>query len=248
MVDFAYEIAIDDGNSAGRVDEIVGTEMERMLVLLVGWLLIGCGDVVGRRPRGLTTTTTTTRSGGGGGDDLRRRRRLYVDGVDSTPTEAIVPDAVCKYCTLDNPAPEGTTCHVVRGMMTLYLRKSDQVSLALQSSSGALKVIRDAMNGDVSPGPFSGAAGYVRGSPDKGLDEGGFGGEFGDGSAAGDGGSNATGAAAEVDAAASASSQSPVPDLRRGHRDDRDRRNCHVRRPAGGGGGRGAEEEGGRAW
>ena len=145
-----------------------------------------------------------------------------MDGVDSTPIDAIVPDAVCEYYTLDNPAPEGTTCHVVRGMMTLYLRESDPASSALQSSSGALKAIRDAMNGDVSPGPFSGGGGgpyavdgvmavrYVRGSPDEGLDAGGFGGDFGDGSAAGGGGSNANGAAAEVDAAASASSQSPI--------------------------------------
>jgi hypothetical protein len=49
------------------------------------------------------------------------------------PIDAIVPNAVCEYYTLDNPAPGGTTCHVVRGAMTLYLRESDPASSALQS-------------------------------------------------------------------------------------------------------------------
>ena len=48
MVDFTYEIAVDEGLHSGRFDEIVGTKMERLLALLVDRRsLIGCSDVTG---------------------------------------------------------------------------------------------------------------------------------------------------------------------------------------------------------
>jgi hypothetical protein len=146
---------------------------------------------------------------------------MYVDGVDPLPLDSVVRDATCEYYTLDNPAPDGTTCHVARGMMTLYLREDDPSSSSWESSSEALKAIQTAMNMGMSS-PFLEGSGdseysvvgvravrYVRGVPDDGMDVFDHGGSnsYG-GSVEGD---NVDGASAEIDAAnASASSSSSL--------------------------------------
>ncbi len=70
---------------------------------------------------------------------------MHVDGIDTRPWTVSCRRRRASY-TLDNPAPNGTTSHVARGMMTLYLRDDDPASSLWQSSIEALMVTQTVMN------------------------------------------------------------------------------------------------------
>jgi len=153
-VNFVYEVAIDnegeeEGGTTNDVDEVTA-RMEEAMMNLVGRDLIKC-DLLRRL-------------------NTRGSRRLTVDGIDPAPRD-IVTQKTCTYYTATNPTtPPGTTCHVVQGLMTLYLREDSAASSTMQSSSRALRTLLNAMNRD-DPSPFVEQFNGDNSSNDAGDDE-----------------------------------------------------------------------------
>ena len=100
IVDFTNKIAIDDD---------VMSRKESLLALLAGCFLIGCGD--GKQM--LTTGRgfeARIDAGGRRNKQQSRHMHMYVDGVNHRPWTVLCRTRHASY-TLDNPAPNGTTCH-----------------------------------------------------------------------------------------------------------------------------------------
>lgn len=164
-VNFIYELAVSDDSNVKYVSERMENKMARM----VGGELIQCESSSTRK---LSVRQLS-------GPHHQQRRHLQVDGIDVMP-EDIVTEMACTYFTPDNSAmPSNSSCYVIQGLMTLYLREDSAQTSTLQSSSEALKTILDAMNKE-DPSPFledsgdyyavSGVMGvrYIKGTPDEG--------------------------------------------------------------------------------
>lgn len=163
-VNFMYEVSVSEDSNLTSIIESMENNMARM----VGGELIQCES---NSTRNLREHRQQQR---------RRRRHLLVDGIDKMPQD-IVTEMACTYFTPDsNETPSNSSCYVIQGLMTLYLREDSALTSALQSSSEALKTILDAMNKD-DPSPFlensgdgllsvNGVKGvrYIKGTPDEG--------------------------------------------------------------------------------
>ncbi len=163
-VNFIYEVSVSDDVNMTSVVESMENNMARM----VGGELIQCEST---STRNLLEQRQLR---------LRQRRHLLVDGIDRMPRD-IVTEMACTYFTANNAkTPSNSSCYVIQGLMTLYLREDSALTSTLQSSSEALKYILDAMNMD-DPSPFlegsgddgfsvSGVKGvrYIKGTPDEG--------------------------------------------------------------------------------
>jgi hypothetical protein len=176
IVDFTYEIVIQQLQDSSSIDDIVTGMMENRLALLVGRELINCDTNDEQRSRRLLAVERQEQLQQHGS---RRNRRLYVDGLVSTPMDEVVPNAKCEELSTTT---KNSTCYVVNSKMTLYLRENDAATSIYQSTSGALKVIQTAMN-DMIPSPFVEESDdtelsimgvqsirYIRGMPDEGMD------------------------------------------------------------------------------
>jgi len=164
-VNFMYELAVSDDSNVKYVSERMENKMARM----VGGELIHCESSSTRK---LSERQLFRQH-------HQQRRHLLVDGIDKMP-EDIVTEMACTYFTPNNSVmPSNSSCYVIQGLMTLYLREDSAQTSTLQSSSEALKTILDAMNKD-DPSPFledsgdyhavSGVVGvsYIKGMPDEG--------------------------------------------------------------------------------
>lgn len=156
-VSFLYEISVDadnatatnnatNNNNATTTDNdnvpSILKELERRQVQLVGSNLIRC-ELFTRRlllRRSLSSRT-------------RQKRQLeecaHVDGIDASPDDTLLPERECTFLPPSNTNTTTTTCHVVRGRMTLYLRENSTHSEG--SVDRALELLENEFDREDSP-------------------------------------------------------------------------------------------------
>lgn len=129
VVSFLYEISVDDATTATNSTNVnsILQELQQRQVEFIGSELIQCELFIRRR---------------------RQLQESQVDGISAAPDDTILDES----CTvLPSSTTNNTTCHVVQGQMTLYLRENSPYSSVEQSTTQALKLLMTEFNRENSP-------------------------------------------------------------------------------------------------
>eukprot|EP00956_Cyclotella_meneghiniana_P030627 scaffold77778_cov54-Cyclotella_meneghiniana.AAC.3 len=141
VVSFLYEISVDATTTTATTATANSTnvnsilqELQQSQIEFIGSKLIQCELFIRRR---------------------RQLQESQVDGISAAPDDTILDES----CTVLPPSTTNTTCHVIQGQMTLYLRENSPYSSVEQSTTQALKLLMTEFNRENSPFVSNGSYG-----------------------------------------------------------------------------------------